>query len=156
MASKIFTRTSVSFPTGMRPTRRHSSTTIGVKPSRCGELSRFVATEVSRFVLYFLFFFQNSATILKFLLGYSRYTLFAYSWPGYRTVSSVWNGLPYMILRPPFPNASLSDVDCTVKFCESDFAGGGEEGDGVPRRLRVGTMSTALGLSPISSHMLFW
>ena len=47
LASKIFTRTVVSFPTGMQPPRRHSATTNRGKPSRRGALSQFVATEVS-------------------------------------------------------------------------------------------------------------
>ena len=80
LASKLFTRTAVSFPTYMQPLRRHSATTSGGNPSRRGVLSRFVATEVSQFVLYFLFFcLKISATILNFLLGCGRYTLFAYS-----------------------------------------------------------------------------
>ena len=44
LVSKIFTRTAVSFPTGMQPPRRHSTTTRGGKTSSCGALSRFVAT----------------------------------------------------------------------------------------------------------------
>ena len=50
--SKIFTSTAVSLPTDMQPPR------CGVKPSRRGEISRFVATEVIQFVLYFLFLFE--------------------------------------------------------------------------------------------------
>ena len=59
LVSKIFTRTAVSFPTDMRPPRCHSPTTSGGKPSCRGVLSRFVATEMSRFVLYFLFLFEQ-------------------------------------------------------------------------------------------------
>ena len=43
----------------MQPPRCHSATISGGKHIRCGALSRFVATEVSRFVLYFLFFFEE-------------------------------------------------------------------------------------------------
>ena len=59
LASKIFTRTSVSLPTDMRPLRRHYATTSGGEPSLSVELSRFFATEVSRFILYFLFLFEK-------------------------------------------------------------------------------------------------
>ena len=57
LALKIFTRTSVSFPTDMQPPRSHSTTTRVGKHNRHGALSQFVATEVSQFVLYFLVFF---------------------------------------------------------------------------------------------------
>ena len=56
LPSKVFTHTAVSFPTGIRPPRRHSTTTSGSKPSQRGALSQFVATEVNQFVLNFLFF----------------------------------------------------------------------------------------------------
>ena len=59
LASEIFTRTAVSLPTGMRPLRRHSTTTSGGRYSCCGVLSRVVAMEVSQFVLYFLFLFEQ-------------------------------------------------------------------------------------------------
>ena len=45
----------------MIPTRRHSAKTSRGKPIRLGEPSRFVATEVSQFVLYFLFLFEEIA-----------------------------------------------------------------------------------------------
>ena len=60
LASKIFTRTAVSFSTGMRPLRCHSATISGGKPSRRGAISRFVVTEMSQFVLCFLFLFEQS------------------------------------------------------------------------------------------------
>ena len=66
---------------------------------------------------------SSSATILNFLLGCGRYTLFAYSWPGSRPGSSVWNGLHYVVRRPPFSTASLSDVDCTVDFARETSKG---------------------------------
>ena len=92
-ASKILSRTSVSFPTEMRPPRHYSATTSRGKTSRCGALSRFVAIEVSWFVLYFLFFFNTSATILNFLLGCGQYILFTYYWFGSQLGSTIWNGL---------------------------------------------------------------
>ena len=59
LASKIFTRTAVSFPNGMQPLRRHYATTSVGKPSHRGEQWRFVVTEVSQFILYFLFIFEQ-------------------------------------------------------------------------------------------------
>ena len=56
---EIFTRTAVSFPTGMQTPRRHYTTTSVGKPISRGALSRFVATEVIQFVLYFLFLFEQ-------------------------------------------------------------------------------------------------
>ena len=64
-----------------------------------------------------------STTVLNFLLGSGWHTLFTYSWPGSRPGSSVWNGLHYMVLRPPFSTASLSDVDCTVNFARETLQG---------------------------------
>ena len=69
LASKIFTPTAVSLPTGMRPLRRHYSTTIRGNPSRRGALSRFVATGASRFVLCFLFFFEKFRHHPELLIG---------------------------------------------------------------------------------------
>ena len=125
LASKIFIHTAVSFPTDMRPPRYHSATTSRGNYSRCGALIRFFAMEVSRFVLYFLFFcLNNSATILNFLLECGRYMLSAYSWPGFRPGYSVRNGLHYMVRRPPFSTASLSNVYCTVNFARKTSRGG--------------------------------
>ena len=104
LASIIFTRPAISFPTSMQPLRCHSATTDGGKPSGHGALRKFVATEVSRFVLYFCFCLNNSATILNFLLGCGTYTLFAYYWPGYQPGSSVWNGLHFVVRLPPLPH----------------------------------------------------
>ena len=59
---------------------------------------------------------DEELTILNFLLGCGQYTLFAYSWPGARPGSSVWNGLFYTIRRPPFSTATLSDCDYSVDF----------------------------------------
>ena len=66
---------------------------------------------------------NNSATILNFLLGCGWYTLFAYSWPGSRLGSSVWNGLHYVIRRPPFSTACLSNVNCTIEFARETLRG---------------------------------
>jgi len=40
---------------------------------------------------------DNEDIIFNFLLGCGQYTLFAYSWPGSRPGSKVWNGLHYII-----------------------------------------------------------
>lgn len=55
-------------------------------------------------------------TIFNFLLGCGQYTLFAYSWPGKRPGSKVWNGLHYIVREPPFSTAKLLDVDYTIDF----------------------------------------
>jgi hypothetical protein len=55
-------------------------------------------------------------TIFNFLLGCGQYTLFAYSWPGKRPGSEVWNGLHYIIRQPPFTTAKLLDVDYSIDF----------------------------------------
>jgi hypothetical protein len=55
-------------------------------------------------------------TIFNFLLACGQYTMFAYSWPGKRPGSSVWNGLHYIVREPPFSNARLLDVDYSIDF----------------------------------------
>jgi len=55
-------------------------------------------------------------TILNFLLGCGPHIQFAYSWPGAREGSSVWNGLHYLVREPPFGTAHLSDCDYTINF----------------------------------------
>jgi predicted glutamine amidotransferase len=55
-------------------------------------------------------------TIFNFLLGCGQYTLFAYSWPGQRHGSSVWNGLYYIVRQPPFSTAKLLDTDYEIDF----------------------------------------
>jgi len=57
-------------------------------------------------------------TILNFLLGCGQHVQFAYSWPGSRPGSKVWNGLHYVVREPPFHsvNTTLSDVDYAVDF----------------------------------------
>lgn len=55
-------------------------------------------------------------TIFNFMLGCGQYTMFAYSWPGKRAGSEVWNGLHYIVREPPFSTAKLVDVDYTIDF----------------------------------------
>jgi predicted glutamine amidotransferase len=57
-----------------------------------------------------------SPTILNFLLACGPHIQFAYSWPGARPGSSVWNGLHYLVREPPFGTAHLSDCDYTIDF----------------------------------------
>ena len=59
---------------------------------------------------------DEDSTIFNFLLGCGQYTLFAYSWPGRRPGSKVWNGLYYIVRSPPFQSASLIDVDYSIDF----------------------------------------
>lgn len=59
---------------------------------------------------------QHDETIFNFLLGCGEYTLFAYSWPGRRPGSAVWNGLYYIVREPPFQTAKLIDVDYSIDF----------------------------------------
>ena len=59
---------------------------------------------------------DEEGTILNFLLGCGPYTQFAYSWPGARPGSKVWNGLHYVVRKPPFAKAKLTDVDYAVDF----------------------------------------
>ena len=44
--------------------------------------------------------------------------MYAYSWPGARPGSKVWNGLHYTVRRPPFSKAELVDNDYAVDFAE--------------------------------------
>lgn len=59
---------------------------------------------------------DEETTILNFVMGCGENTLFAYSWPGKRPGSNVWNGLHYVIREPPFQQASLIDCDYKVDF----------------------------------------
>jgi predicted glutamine amidotransferase len=61
---------------------------------------------------------EEDSTIFNFLLGCGQYTLFAYSWPGRRPGSQVWNGLYYLVREPPFSTAKLIDVDYSIDFAE--------------------------------------
>mmetsp|Transcript_7115 Transcript_7115/g.15697 ORF Transcript_7115/g.15697 Transcript_7115/m.15697 type:complete len:425 (+) Transcript_7115:52-1326(+) len=58
----------------------------------------------------------EGTTILNFLLGCGPHIQFAYSWPGAREGSKVWNGLHYLVREPPFGSAHLSDCDYTINF----------------------------------------
>lgn len=49
---------------------------------------------------------DEDTSIFNFVLGCGQHTLFAYSWPGSRPGSSVWNGLYYLLRENP-------SVDCT-------------------------------------------
>lgn len=59
---------------------------------------------------------DEESTIFNFLLGCGEYTQFAYSWPGRRPGSKVWNGLYYLVREPPFSTAQLTDVDYSIDF----------------------------------------
>jgi len=62
---------------------------------------------------------EEDTTILNFLLGCGQYTLFAYSWPGSRPGSKIWNGLHYTTRKQPFPKeAKLVDCDYSVDFTQ--------------------------------------
>lgn len=61
---------------------------------------------------------EEDSTILNFLLGCGQHVQFAYSWPGSRPNSKVWNGLYYTIREPPFKLVRLSDCDISVDFSE--------------------------------------
>lgn len=54
--------------------------------------------------------------ILNFLLACGPFTLFAYSMPGRRPGSKVWNGLHYIVREPPFQTAKLLDDDYQIDF----------------------------------------
>jgi len=62
----------------------------------------------------------ENETIFNFLLGCGQYTMFAFSWPGSRPGSTVWNGLHYLVRYPPFKTAQLSDIDYNVDFNETN------------------------------------
>ena len=59
---------------------------------------------------------DEETTIFNFLLGCGEYTQFAYSWPGRRPGSKVWNGLYYIVRSPPFQTAKLVDADYSIDF----------------------------------------
>mmetsp|Transcript_2353 Transcript_2353/g.5079 ORF Transcript_2353/g.5079 Transcript_2353/m.5079 type:complete len:587 (-) Transcript_2353:241-2001(-) len=63
---------------------------------------------------------HESETIFNFLLGCGQFTMFAFSWPGSRKGSQVWNGLHYLVRYPPFSTAKLKDVDYKVDFNETN------------------------------------
>ncbi len=61
---------------------------------------------------------EEENSILNFLLACGQHVQFAYSWPGSRPNSPVWNGLYYTIREPPFRLARLVDCDMCVDFSE--------------------------------------
>lgn len=61
---------------------------------------------------------DKEGTILNFLLGCGQYVQFAYSWPGSRPNSNVWNGLHYTVREPPFKKAALVDCNYEVDFAQ--------------------------------------
>lgn len=63
---------------------------------------------------------EETETIFNFLLGCGQFTMFAFSWPGSREGSKVWNGLHYLVRYPPFAKAKLKDVDYSVNFNETN------------------------------------
>jgi predicted glutamine amidotransferase/predicted TPR repeat methyltransferase len=63
---------------------------------------------------------NENTTILNFLLGCGQFTMFAFSWPGSREGSAVWNGLHYLVRSPPFKMAKLKDEDYAVNFNETN------------------------------------
>ena len=63
---------------------------------------------------------KEKETIFNFLLGCGQFTMFAFSWPGSREGSKVWNGLHYLVRYPPFRTAELKDVDYAVDFNETN------------------------------------
>mmetsp|Transcript_9676 Transcript_9676/g.17518 ORF Transcript_9676/g.17518 Transcript_9676/m.17518 type:complete len:521 (+) Transcript_9676:386-1948(+) len=63
---------------------------------------------------------QERETIFNFLLGCGQFNMFAFSWPGSREGSKVWNGLHYVVRYPPFTSAKLKDVDYAVDFNETN------------------------------------
>jgi len=59
---------------------------------------------------------ESDSTIFNFLLGCGPYTQFAFSWPGQRPGSQVWNGLYYIVREPPFRCADLIDAEYSIDF----------------------------------------
>ena len=63
---------------------------------------------------------DDKGVILNFLLGCGQYTQFAFSWPGSRPGSKVWNGLHYTLRNPPFTNVRLADLDYSIDFSKTN------------------------------------
>lgn len=57
-------------------------------------------------------------SILNFIMGCGSQYQFAYSWPGKRPGSNVWNGLYYVVREPPFKRTALIDCDYEVDFAQ--------------------------------------
>ena len=86
----------------------------------------------------FYFCLNNPPTILNLLLGYGRYTLLCYSWPGSRLVSSVWSVSHYVVRCPLVSTVSLSNVYYTVDLRERRRRGDEEEDGDVGEEVRLG------------------
>jgi predicted glutamine amidotransferase len=56
---------------------------------------------------------EEGTSIFNFVLGCGERTLFAYSWPGRRPGSSVWNGLYYLLRETPSTTPSSAPDNCT-------------------------------------------
>lgn len=64
--------------------------------------------------------------ICNWLLSYDSSTLFAYSWPGRRGNSKVWNGLYYIIREHPCSHdAHLVDLDYSIDLTTTEDCSGG-------------------------------
>jgi predicted glutamine amidotransferase len=59
---------------------------------------------------------MDDCVIFNFLLSAGEHILFAYSWPGARPGSAVWNGLFYTVRQHPFQMATLKDCEVCVDF----------------------------------------
>ena len=68
--------------------------------------------------------YDEEQTILNFIMGCGEHISFAYSWPGQRPGSTVWNALHYVVREPPFQQAALVDCDYQVDFAK--LAGDGD------------------------------
>jgi predicted glutamine amidotransferase len=61
---------------------------------------------------------NNEVVIFNYLLSCGENILFAFSWPGSRPGSKVWNGLYYLVRSYPFRMAKLKDCDLCVDFSQ--------------------------------------
>mmetsp|Transcript_12962 Transcript_12962/g.26486 ORF Transcript_12962/g.26486 Transcript_12962/m.26486 type:complete len:418 (+) Transcript_12962:31-1284(+) len=61
---------------------------------------------------------EEQLPIFNFLLCCGEGVQFAFSYPGKRPGSNVWNGLNYLIRKPPFKHASLVDCDVNIDFAD--------------------------------------
>lgn len=61
---------------------------------------------------------DDECVIFNYLLSCGENILFAFSWPGSRPGSKVWNGLYYLVRSHPFKMAKLKDCDLCVDFAQ--------------------------------------
>jgi predicted glutamine amidotransferase len=61
---------------------------------------------------------DEECVIFNYLLSCGENILFAFSWPGSRPGSKVWNGLYYLVRSYPFKMAKLKDCDLCVDFAQ--------------------------------------